>query len=453
MNPMTQPDLHPDADTLNAFVEHVLPDAERARIVAHMAGCGRCRDIVFLARAAAEPEMAPSPARPEPRPGWFSKAFAKWRVALIPAAALASVGAIVLWVQMRPARMEMAKAVPQSVPPASEMASAAMEEAQKAAPAISNDRLVAAAPAGAKATAAARIPGMERKKAAAPALGAVEMDQLAATKEMAVTPEQRRATSAIHLDARSAALARYAPPPEPISPPATLKFTPPQAAPQAQAPQPADAALSAGGKKPATVEAFPSPALVPSPAPPNILAVHGELAPPAAGGPAQVAVQPQPVNGVAMVRLGARAKLPSGLRTVSAAALLNRLVVVDSAGSVFLSQDGGKQWEAVPAQWSGKAVAVQAPKGVHPLILSAGQSQPIDSTAAFGQPAKTAGDEENANAVPSPPPPAGAAAARAPDKPTVMTKAPPPVPALFFKLVTDRHEVWVSADGKLWREQ
>src|SRR5215472_19213604 len=119
MNPMSQPDLHPDADLLNAFVEHALSGAERARIVAHMAGCERCRDIVFLARAAAEPEIAPLPSpRREQRPGWFSRAFAKWRVALIPAAALASAGAILLWVQLRPALSRVETARLASRPPA-----------------------------------------------------------------------------------------------------------------------------------------------------------------------------------------------------------------------------------------------------------------------------------------------------------------------------------------------
>ena len=129
MNPITQSDLHPDADALNAFVEQALPDAERARIVAHMADCGRCREIVYLAQAAAGQEMASAAAavKPAPRQGWFSAAFTRWRVALIPAAALATVGAVVLWVQLRHAMkpMEMARLTQQIAPALPQAASAA----------------------------------------------------------------------------------------------------------------------------------------------------------------------------------------------------------------------------------------------------------------------------------------------------------------------------------------
>src|SRR5437868_13537435 len=104
MNPMTKPDSHPEADLLNAFAEHALPDAERARILAHMAGCPRCREVVYLAQAAAGPHPAPAAAvKAAPQGGWFSATFAKWRIAWIPVAALAATGAVVVGVQMRPA--------------------------------------------------------------------------------------------------------------------------------------------------------------------------------------------------------------------------------------------------------------------------------------------------------------------------------------------------------------
>ncbi len=43
------PVSHPDADTLTAFSERLLPEAERARILAHLAHCGDCREVVALA--------------------------------------------------------------------------------------------------------------------------------------------------------------------------------------------------------------------------------------------------------------------------------------------------------------------------------------------------------------------------------------------------------------------
>lgn len=43
------PASHPDADTLTAFFERVLPEAERDVVVQHLAQCGECRAVVALA--------------------------------------------------------------------------------------------------------------------------------------------------------------------------------------------------------------------------------------------------------------------------------------------------------------------------------------------------------------------------------------------------------------------
>ena len=39
---------HPDADLLSAFAENALPEAERKHLLAHLADCGGCREVVFL---------------------------------------------------------------------------------------------------------------------------------------------------------------------------------------------------------------------------------------------------------------------------------------------------------------------------------------------------------------------------------------------------------------------
>ena len=39
---------HPDADLLSAFAENALPDVERQHVLAHLADCGGCREVVFL---------------------------------------------------------------------------------------------------------------------------------------------------------------------------------------------------------------------------------------------------------------------------------------------------------------------------------------------------------------------------------------------------------------------
>src|SRR3954451_21615667 len=139
----------------------------------------------------------------------------------------------------------------------------------------------------------------------------------------------------------------------------------------------------------------------PAPPPPNILAVHGTLAPSAGateiGAPAspRAELAPQPMNGPPVMRLAWRTKLPSGLNSVSSAALLNRLLAVDSAGGVFLSQNGGKRWEPVPPHWTGKAVQVQAPSHGLYTLTSATGTQASESTSASTPAAAPEAPQEN----------------------------------------------------------
>src|SRR6185503_13196340 len=73
---------HPDPDTLNAYVEEVLPEQERERVLEHVSRCSPCREIVALATpdavlAAEEQTTLPGAAAvATPRKRWFlSPAF------------------------------------------------------------------------------------------------------------------------------------------------------------------------------------------------------------------------------------------------------------------------------------------------------------------------------------------------------------------------------------------
>ena len=67
MSEHLHPGLHPDADSLNAFIEGVLPEHERLACLAHLADCSRCREIVYLAQEPVAP--APIPAETPFRSG------------------------------------------------------------------------------------------------------------------------------------------------------------------------------------------------------------------------------------------------------------------------------------------------------------------------------------------------------------------------------------------------
>ena len=61
-----EPKVHPDLDLLTAFIEQVLPEAERSQVVQHLADCGYCREIVALSLPEPQPDQvaaAPAPRR------------------------------------------------------------------------------------------------------------------------------------------------------------------------------------------------------------------------------------------------------------------------------------------------------------------------------------------------------------------------------------------------------
>ena len=61
---------HPDADTLTAYMEQALPQAESKTVVAHLAVCEPCREVVALSQAVmAQPETQ-TVLTPAPVPRW-----------------------------------------------------------------------------------------------------------------------------------------------------------------------------------------------------------------------------------------------------------------------------------------------------------------------------------------------------------------------------------------------
>src|SRR5689334_6800745 len=73
---------HPDADTLTAYVEQLLTAPERQTVVAHLAVCEPCREVVVLSQRvlpelATQTVLAPAPVSP-------------WRRLLRPAFGLAA---------------------------------------------------------------------------------------------------------------------------------------------------------------------------------------------------------------------------------------------------------------------------------------------------------------------------------------------------------------------------
>jgi len=350
MNSKTQPDLHPDAESLNAFAEQALAERERGPILAHLAECGRCREVVFLAQLAAtemEPAVAVSAPRAEaPQKSWLRS----WWVVWAPAGALAAVVSLAYVVHLR--RVELASEIAGTAPP-----TAMRDEGASARP--------AAPPMG--------------TQAARPAVGVPEKTASASRKAQTVSaastePALAAAISAEEADrldrARQDAAAKSpeAPGAAYPAPSAAAEFKPgvataARAVEQEQAA--ADSQVQSMAAK-AMVQARPNE-------PVGRAATGGALRAAVPAAPAAVSSASPDAFGAGGLRGMGRAfavykaspaGLPSGLPAVSTASAQRSLVAIDRMGAVFLSEDSGSHWDSVANQWSGRAVAVRVQPAV-----------------------------------------------------------------------------------------
>jgi hypothetical protein len=399
MNPTIQPGMHPDAESLTAFAEQLLPAAEREEILSHMSTCGRCREVVFLAQQAAEedqPAPVPSADAPrKPRTSWFN-----WRWAWIPAAACAGIIGVAVLQHSRRAATERQTAT--NVAPTDDLRAAGSpkEEIQK------------------------QVTQNERKQNQ-PAKSSGIVAERESISPAPRRDEAKKLDEKMPTDQKDLALGAAAPPPVVFAPgvaggstngmmSARAKTSPiggPSAANQVQQQNAANqqnmlqqssgaqsdaakstvnaAAARRSESETVTVEAQP---LVPTqPAAAQIDAIRATEENKAA----------VPANLAGFIKKE-KASLPNGLDALSVASDAGRTVALDTKGALFLSEDGGKHWKPVRTQWTGRAVLVRS------LTAS-------DKGAAF-------------------------------DALKVSQSAK-------FELVTDDLQKWLSADGNIWTLQ
>ena len=399
MNPTIQPGMHPDAESLAAFAEQLLPAAEREQILAHMSACGRCREVVFLAQQAAEGDRTAAAtagdAPIKPRTSWFS-----WRWAWIPAAACAGLIGVVGVQHHRHAATETQTAA--NVTSADALRATERPKEERQSPDAQNE------PIPSKRT---KVSGVVAKREIAPqTLRRDEAKMLdekkptdqkdlapgSASRAMVLTPGV--AGGSIH-----GTMAARAKTSSIGGPSAANQFQQQNAANQQNTLQQAqsvqlDAANNAVGAADAPRSAS------------ETVTVQAESAAPAP--PAASAPQPQanvipttkqddavPLAGFAGISKKQKASLPSGLEALSEASDAGRTLALDTKGALFLSEDGGKHWKPVRTQWTGRALLVR-----------------------------------------------GVSAA---DKGVALKISP----TVKFELVTDDLQTWVSADGNIWTLQ
>ena len=410
MNQTTQSGNHPDAGSLNAFAEQALTPPEREQVLAHMATCGRCRQVVYLAQEAAgvesrgaEPAMSSQqPVSPRPQFNWL----AGWRLAWIPVGALAGLVGIAVLQHARHTQPE-----PQVAD------NARQEQLQgRVAPPQSKD----------KDASTTDLPRFEAKKldSLGPRLDAPPV-KAKPTSKLAGSPTRTPSTPPA-LQVRSAEVSR----PEAAlggllkserdvaqetgsgrgsGSNASAKLKGPRAPEQQQQQlayqQPQTARLSAAGNSKA--------------APVDSVAVAKDAAEqanssPAINAPAPLAIESFDSDGrkvtsgtnlASLEELKAKSTvLPNGMAALSVTTAQGRTIAVAPSGEVYLAEDAGKHWVPVVRQWTGRAVLVRAMRN---------STTDSTGTSLHGE----------AAGVPQ---------------------------AAVYELVNDNLQTWVSSDGRTW---
>jgi len=438
MSTTGQHEFHPNAELLSAFAGHALNQVERRQVLAHLAVCRRCRDVIALAQqAVAADEMAMeeveleeaaipaavtavavAAAAPVPaarasrrRRTWWKG----WRVAWVPVAALAAAAGFAVYIHL--ARVErnaeVAKNTPTTtvVPPALSQ----NETAEKPAPQEQTKELPAAPPAAG--------PHAAQKTPAGSAGALADRRTALAAPEVTVLPPVPAESAQIEAEQSSVRTASAEQPTELRGAAGSQALYKSALAPPPPQPLPAERKRKAADRERQTETAVARDRLeavsaTPPPTGQNAnLAIAAEATAPAQphgeahGGPVAAFGG---FKGTQAYGSFARAgiHLPSGLDVASIASQNHRILAIDKGGSVFLSDDGGGAWRDVTPQWTGRAVLVR--------------TRTIQASGAAPAPAA----ESSA--------PAAAAAPSAPSA------------ALVFELVNDQNEVWQSTDGLAW---
>jgi hypothetical protein len=467
MTATSQHEFHPDAESLSAFAEQALSERERNHVLAHLAVCGRCRQVVALAQHAAELEVeseqlmaaaAPGPrlaaaaavaARKTPGAWWR-----RWRLVWVPAAVTAAfaVTAVSVYLHQKEESNEAFKIERQVAPSETDSASAPppAEMARVTPPSPPEQRPRAAEPSAKSAIPnrftpppAPQVPAalpppapkpemrdregfaegrilagrisavppasMPPAATTAPPAAASAQPPMAVTESVTVAQDQNAPqTTSATPTASELAL-------QPTSAPHLYKTPPAASAPMLKAEE--QKKLADKNRQMAAMTAKNADLAASNAAPQTNDQLAAEAQAPAVSSTQQVTV-----NAAAGSSLGAAGafhgaantrplRLPSGLEVVSFALANRALVAIDKAGNVFLSFNSGNTWQPVSTQWTGRAVLVR--------------TRPSENKAL--DPAATAGVSGTGSA--------GGVAS----------------PAQFFEIVNDQNQVWQSTDGIVWK--
>jgi hypothetical protein len=336
MTTTIQHESHPGAESLAAFAEQALGAHERGQILAHLAICSRCRQIVALASDAAAEAAPTTQVAVRPRRAWWQG----WGLALAPTVALAATVAGVAYLHMhratpdnQTAKVEPpAQIAPNNAPVANTSTTAptanfARPKPSNAAPAVSSRESIAAPHAQAEGI-IARVEEAPAPSVAAPA----PLNESRAVANNLVPAPAQTAVDAWQQEQKSAPSA------------ATRVFASKSAAPSKLR----DVQTNASGN--------------------NALAVNNNALTDVTAGAAAFNNQ---ANSFAAMEVAPTAKrmkkakelpailLPSGLPAVSVTNSGSLTLALDATGALYLRPLAGAAWQRIAPQWTGHAVLVR----------------------------------------------------------------------------------------------
>jgi putative zinc finger protein len=364
MNPTIQSGMHPDADTLTAFVERLLPPDKREQVLAHMSTCARCREVTYLAQHAAEAESetlaAPAsiPAQ-KMRRGWLGG----WRWAWVPASVFAVFVGILTLSHFRHAQTE------------TQMARNSVESnsLQPASPTVSRSQ---PAFSGHESTAERAIPQGVRRNAPVQR----QDGTLKALKEKGVAQKNEVAMGAVapKIAVQPGLAGRSMHGTVTARPQDTSQGG--QASEQLQQSEMQQNLIQQSAQPQQNLfhsrqnpnEPLGDKRVVSGLAPVSAsetVTVEAEAKPAAAAPRPSVQLSYAPLSGsnsfelssaaTMQVKKATKIALPSGLPALSVASGAGRTIAVDTSGTLFLSENQGRHWTAVGTQWTGRAVSVR----------------------------------------------------------------------------------------------
>ncbi len=335
MTDLFQPGQHPDADQLNAFVEHALPPQERNQTLAHLAVCPDCRAVVALSL----PPLAELP-KPQPVPErtpWFTG----WRLAW-PAAALAASVLLTIYLQRN---------IHRSITSSPPVQTATTSPPPQLAPQGS----ATPGPSPTPRAPAPRSPGPRPTTAAATAalIQNLPVEARSTTSPMAGQPSSA-VLSAQPQSTRSAGLAMGSGSGVGLSSDAATMAAPAHAA--AMAPSASNQfTLQLRSGAPATAASAMAPGAANS-----TVTVNGTSAAPMLD--VESANASATIDSISAVDSASLATvqhpLPGHHPILSIASASTRIVAIDTRHNLFFSDDAGRHWKKIRPEWSGNATRV-----------------------------------------------------------------------------------------------